>query len=400
MATPDASPRSRRWWLPARADLLIAGGVSGLAAAFVVVTGALTTRPTAGMAAAATAAAAVVAAPLLRARDWPVASAVTVAVAFHLIGPPYGARVGVSVLPPDQAEAWEVSAVIAYLLAVLPLAYLVSRHRPPWAVAATLIVVAVPTNVLASIKAGLSWTAAATGSSAVLMLVTVALAPLWITGGVRRRNARQTARLAEQNAALTARAVHEERARIARELQGLVLSDLAVITEHAGGAPATDDELRDVLTTIAATGRDTLTAMRRLLGMLRGDDGGVPGPQPSLAQLDGLILGLREQGMAVTVSVSGPPRLPAAEVDLAAYRLVQEVLNSASRETPVELRVAYEPDAIRLTVDGNLGRAGGAAAREWVRLVGGELRIGRGDEPALEVRLPERRKGAVWTSAS
>ena len=399
MSTPEGSPRPPRSWLPARADVLIAGGVAVPAAAVVVATGAFTARPSLGIVPAAVLAAVVTSTPLLRARTWPVVAAAALAVVFHLAGSPYGPKLGTGVLSAEQADAWQVAAILAYCLGTVALVYLAARHRPPWLVVATIAAVQVPVNVLA-VGSGLSWAVCAAGAGAGMLIVAVASSPLWVIGGVRRRNALRTARQAEQNAALVARAVDEERARIARELQALVLADLAVIADRAGRADLTDDELRAALTEIVATGRGTLTAMRRLLGMLRHGDADVRDPQPSLDRLDDLVGGLREQGMTVAVAVSGTARTPAAEVDLAAYRLLQEALSNAGRDTPLDLRVAYEPDAIRLTVDGDIAGAGGAAAREWVRLVGGELRLGRGHGPALDVRLPERRKGAVWPSAS
>ena len=83
------------------------------------------------------------------------------------------------------------------------------------------------------------------------------------------------------------RAVAEERQRIARELHDVVAHSVSVMTVQAGAVrrllhPDQDRE-RLALETIEATGREALTEMRRLVGMLR-DDSVRPdfAPQPSM----------------------------------------------------------------------------------------------------------------------
>ena len=71
--------------------------------------------------------------------------------------------------------------------------------------------------------------------------------------------------------------------------------------------------------------------MRRLLGMLRDDDGGAElAPQPSLSRLDDLVAGCARSGPAASsCAIEGEPgRLPPG-VDLRAYRIVQEALTNA-----------------------------------------------------------------------
>ena len=81
------------------------------------------------------------------------------------------------------------------------------------------------------------------------------------------------ARLEADRAAAAKRAVAEERQRIARELHDVVAHSVSVMTVQAGAVrrllhPDQERE-RLALETIEATGREALTEMRRLVGLLR-----------------------------------------------------------------------------------------------------------------------------------
>ncbi|MGC5412762.1 sensor histidine kinase, partial [Streptomyces sp. DT225] len=86
------------------------------------------------------------------------------------------------------------------------------------------------------------------------------------------------------------RTLLEERARIARELHDVVAHHMSVITVQADTAEYRHDglppPLREEFTSIAATARQSLGEMRRLLGVLRNEDAhGELVPQPGLAQI-------------------------------------------------------------------------------------------------------------------
>ena len=98
------------------------------------------------------------------------------------------------------------------------------------------------------------------------------------------REAEERANVERQSAA---RALAEERLRIAQELHDVVAHSMSVIAVQAGvGAHVLDErpeQARAALEAISATSRGTLTEMRRLLGVLRDDDGersARPGPRP------------------------------------------------------------------------------------------------------------------------
>jgi signal transduction histidine kinase len=86
----------------------------------------------------------------------------------------------------------------------------------------------------------------------------------------------------EREAAARA-AVQDERARIARELHDVVAHNVGLIVLQAGGARSVlgTDPARatTALLQIEETGRQTLTEMRHLVGILRVEDGPGPGPQ-------------------------------------------------------------------------------------------------------------------------
>jgi signal transduction histidine kinase len=235
-------------------------------------------------------------------------------------------------------------------------------------------------------------------SSIVVLLVRVVL-------GDRERRAQ----LAERERDVAAReAVVAERARIARELHDVIAHHVSMIVLQAGaerhaldGAQA---QTRDVLTTIERTGRDALTEMRRLLGMLR-DDGGDPlTPQPGLRDLPQLVAQVRDAGLPVELAVEGEPRDLPVGLDLSAFRIVQEALTNALKhagDATARVRVAYGDDTIELEV---LDDGGGTAAaphngghglvgmRERVALYGGRLEAQRRETGGYVVRalLPTR----------
>jgi signal transduction histidine kinase len=125
-----------------------------------------------------------------------------------------------------------------------------------------------------------------------------------------------------------------ERARIAREMHDIVAHNVSVMIALADGAGYTvrDDPGRAELamSNLARTGRQALTEMRRLLGVLRedDDDGGERAPQPGLAELDALVAQVRSAGLSVGYEISGAPVTVPPGLQLAVYRIVQEALTN------------------------------------------------------------------------
>jgi signal transduction histidine kinase len=124
-----------------------------------------------------------------------------------------------------------------------------------------------------------------------------------------------------------------ERARIARELHDVIAHSISVMVIQADGAAYTVDadtaRAKRAMEAIGATGRQALTEMRRMLGVLRENDGQATlAPQPGVEQLTDLVQQIRAAGLPVDLKVDGDPlSLPTGQ-ELAIYRIVQEALTN------------------------------------------------------------------------
>ncbi len=204
------------------------------------------------------------------------------------------------------------------------------------------------------------------------------------------------------------RAVAEERRRIARELHDVVAHSVSVMTVQAGAVrrllrPDQERE-RQALEVIEATGREALTEMRRLVGLLR-EQGAMPefAPQPSMRTVDVLVGTVREAGLPVEIEIEGEPRELPPGVDLSAYRIIQEALTNALRYAgPAHawVTVRWKDRELELEIS-NDGRSepgregvghGLAGLRERVALVGGSIESGprSGGGYVVRAHLPLR----------
>jgi signal transduction histidine kinase len=246
-------------------------------------------------------------------------------------------------------------------------------------------------------------------SAADLVFPTLLVAGSWATGvfvGRRSAHAREMAERAhrlerEQHEAAEV-AVAEERQRIARELHDVIAHSVSVMTVQAGAVrrllrPEQEKE-RQALESVEATGREALTEMRRLVGLLR-EQGATPefAPQPGLGTVEDLLETVRSAGLPVELAVDGSPRELPPGIDLAAYRVVQEALTNALkyggtahawvslhwREDELELEVANDGKG---DGDGTGGGHGLAGMRERVSLYGGTLDSGPRDGGGFVVR--------------
>jgi signal transduction histidine kinase len=170
-----------------------------------------------------------------------------------------------------------------------------------------------------------------------------------------------------------------ERSRIAREMHDIVAHNLSVMIALADGASyAVHDapgRAEAAMQTASRTGRQALTEMRRLLGVLRDDDPAVEerAPQPGLVQIDALVEQVRLAGLPVSYSQSGaPPAHVPAGLELAAYRIVQEALTNSLKHAgagaAAAVSLAWEPNRLCVEVR-DTGNAADPSAAE-----GGGLR--------------------------
>ncbi|MET8164103.1 histidine kinase [Streptomyces sp. NPDC005329] len=135
------------------------------------------------------------------------------------------------------------------------------------------------------------------------------------------------------------RTLLEERTTIARELHDVVAHHMSVVAIQAEAAPYRVEnpppELEKAFATIRENAVAALTELRRVLGVVRAEDYEVPdAPQPTLAELDGLIANVRETGLDVEKTVTGAVRELPQGVELSAYRIVQEALSNTLRHAP------------------------------------------------------------------
>ena len=167
----------------------------------------------------------------------------------------------------------------------------------------------------------------------------------------------------------------------------------------AAGAAQRPAQAVAALATIGDTGREALAQMRRLLGVLRADDGEGRAPQPGAAQLEALVDQVARAGVPARLAIEGPTRPLAEPVGLTVYRLTQEgltnVLKHAGEVSRVDVVLAYRDDAVELTLrdDGRGAEAAGdglgqglTGMRERVAVHDGTFAAGPGEDGGFEIR--------------
>jgi signal transduction histidine kinase len=164
--------------------------------------------------------------------------------------------------------------------------------------------------------------------------------------------------------------------------------------------PNDDPTAQDALSAIKATSKQALRELRATLGVLRQVDEDAPlEPAASLSELDTLLDRARSTDLAVRREVAGEPRAVPPEVDLAAYRIVQEALTNVARHAGARtavVRIGYRDEEVCVQVDddGRGGTAKGGSGirgmRDRARALGGELSAGARPEGGFRVlaRLP------------
>ncbi|WKV72797.1 sensor histidine kinase [Streptomyces sp. PCS3-D2] len=300
---------------------------------------------------------------------------------------------------PGQWWPWTPGGILAFALVLL----LVSLRVPP---RVTIWVVTVSLALTGTAEL----TSRPDGSQISSMEAAVLFGFVGLLGYALRALRLARGELVEQET-LTAeerarRTVLEERSRIARELHDVVAHHMSVISIQAQVAPHLVDnpseELKENLAGIRENALEALTELRRVLGVLRSEQGGdlaaPKHPQPTLAELDGLVDNVRGAGLDVTTEVAGIRRPLAPGVELTAYRIVQEALSNCLRHAPgsrVEVGVAYGPRELYLCVANSAPSRPAAPSqgaghgmlgmRERAGMLGGELAAGPRPDGGYEV---------------
>ena len=220
-------------------------------------------------------------------------------------------------------------------------------------------------------------------------------------------------------------AVALERSRLARELHDVVGHALNVVVLQAGAAQRVFDKkpdaVRESLSSIEATGRQALSDIERLLGILRAEAGDREelGPQPGMADVGALVAQVREAGVSVTVEDRCTSVELPSSLDRSGYRIVQEALTNtlkhAGNGARATVRLGCNDDwfEIECSDDGGgqpaagqfnrrlSGGRGLLGMRERVALFGGELEVGPRPEGGFRVlaRLPLEGVGTLQRGA-
>ncbi|MFF8192106.1 sensor histidine kinase [Streptomyces bobili] len=185
----------------------------------------------------------------------------------------------------------------------------------------------------------------------------------------------------------------EERTRIAREMHDVVAHRVSLMVVHAAAlqAVARKDPEKAVRNAalVGDMGRQALTELREMLGVLRSGDGveerraSVPlvavgvaaaaaasraveeGEGPCLSELDVLIGQSAAAGMVVDLSVEGEVRGYAPEIEQTAFRVVQEALTNVHKHAAgakTYVRLAHRVAEIAMQVENGPPPEAGSAS--------------------------------------
>ncbi|MEV0224512.1 sensor histidine kinase [Streptomyces sp. NPDC050704] len=240
------------------------------------------------------------------------------------------------------------------------------------------------------------------------LIVALTAVIAWLVGHSAHQ-AREYA--AKSRAQAAAQAVTAERLRIARELHDMVAHTIGIVALQAGAARRVIDtrpELaREALGEVENASRETLSGLRRMLGVLRrAEPGHAPEAPPldpalGLADIDLLAERTTAAGVRVEVRWRGERRPLPPEIGMSAYRIVQEavtnvVRHAGTRSCQVTVDCQDEELAIEVLDSGpGPGRTGDTGfgllgMRERVGLLHGEFSAAPRPEGGFRVaaRLP------------
>jgi signal transduction histidine kinase len=251
----------------------------------------------------------------------------------------------------------------------------------------------------------------------------MALVVPWLAGLTLRflahaRRSQASEEVAQADAALAHREaeqaqeiarLRDDQARLARDVHDVVGHSLAVILAQAESAQYLPDDpatLKQTLATVAESARTSLDDVRRVLA---------PTPDPETTRpggFDDLVAGVRSSGREVVVDEVGAPRPLPPELEVVAYRVMQEMLTNAvrhgRRDRPILVERHWPQDSferdLRLEVSNALADAGETQPLTVVEREGQGLPGMRRRVEAVGGRLDVRRRtgpdGPTFTSTA
>jgi signal transduction histidine kinase len=300
--------------------------------------------------------------------------------------PALGAMLAAAVLGSVPLGAHEIP--MAQFLAVDVLLYAIAAGRERRsAVLALAVAVAVPAGYLT-----VRWMLHLPVGFSAGLTVAMGAVIVWLVG----RSAYQShehARQAAAHAAATAaeQAVARERLTIARDVHDTVAHSIGVIALQAGAARRVIEtqprRARDALAEIERAGRETLSSLRRTLGMLRDDEVAPLDPEPGLVAVERLASTTTEAGVQVDLRWQGERRPLPPDIEASAFRIIQEAVTNVVRHAQApacQVLVAYREEELAIEVlDEGRGRGDGGGngygligMRERADGLGGRLHAG------------------------
>lgn len=236
----------------------------------------------------------------------------------------------------------------------------------------------------------------------------LAVALGWAGGFAVQSQFRLVSQMKRSQETMAARAVAEERARIAREIHDVVAHTLSVTMLHLTGARLAlergdRNEATTALLEAERAGRESLADIRATVNILAGKETGTDAPMPGAGELVELVAGFRSAGLDVDLSVRGDVAVVPAATGLAVYRIAQESLANVVKHAPgATASVCLDVDernGVRLEVaDSGNGSAGATTTdegrglqgmKERVELLGGTVHAGRAERGwVVEATLP------------
>jgi signal transduction histidine kinase len=201
-------------------------------------------------------------------------------------------------------------------------------------------------------------------------------------------------------------AVLRERTIMARELHDTVANYLSAIALQSTALQSRKDldeaTVRTSVAAIRSSSVEGLAELRRIIGLLRADNGTGEGEELASYRIDqvpGLVERIRAVGLKVDFDIEGAQRELPGEVELTAYRLVQEALTNALKYgSDAAVVIEYGPEKLGVRVVNALnpeaepvpgGGAGLVGMTERVRLLGGKVHAGlSGDHWKVSAEIP------------
>ncbi|WP_458243664.1 sensor histidine kinase [Streptomyces sp. MAI_2237] len=290
-----------------------------------------------------------------------------------------------------------------YLTTMVALYFVAAAH--PRRTGLVALAMAVGTLILyLAVRILRGWAAGTSAELAVALVTVIA----WLLGNSAHESRAHARRLGAEQAA---QAVTAERLRIAREMHDTVAHSIGIIALQAGAAArvatAHPEAALTAMRAVENEGRRTLAGLRRMLVALRAADPGtdpdtVPAGLAGLADVERLAATTTAAGVRVEVCRLGEPCPLPPDIDLSAFRIIQEsvtnvVRHAGTRACRVTVDFRDERElAVEITDDG-LGRGsstdtgfGLVGMRERVALLHGEFTAAPRAEGGFRVaaRLP------------